>query len=103
MERAMADKTTPTSSSPAADNLTGYIRQEYETQQTLFHAQPPLSQRFLEGQARQIGDAIVQRAAQVRFTLLDRVVTDPSGSIQPEVVPSERREELVGGLRDRLA
>ncbi|HEY4722796.1 MAG TPA: hypothetical protein VII92_13165, partial [Anaerolineae bacterium] len=26
-----------------------------------------------------------------------------SGSIQPEVVPSERREELVGGLRDRLA
>ena len=99
----MADKPSSTAQEQSAYQVTGYIRQEYETQRLLFNAQPPLSQRFLEGQARQIGDAILQRAAQVRFTLLDRVVTDPSGSIQPEVVPSARREELIGGLRDRLA
>ena len=99
----MADKTSSTAQEQSAYQVTGYIRQEYETQQTLFNAQPLLAQRFLEGQARQIGDAIVQRSAQVRFALLERVVTDPSGSIQPEVVPPERREELIGGLRDRLA
>ena len=99
----MLDNLVVTAPSRSIDSLTGHIRQEYETQRMLFNAQPLLSQRFLEGQARQIGEAIVQSSTQVRFTLLDRVVTDPSGSIRPEVVPAERREELIGGQRDRLA
>jgi hypothetical protein len=99
----MANNFVATAPSQSIDSLTGYIRQEYETQRMLFNAQPLLAQRFLEAQARQIGAAIVQSSTQVQFTLLDRVVTDPSGAIRPEVVPAERREELIGGLRDRLA
>jgi hypothetical protein len=79
---------------------TGYLRQEYDAQRKLFEAQPALVQRFLEAQARQIADAIVQRLAQVRFALPDRIVVEAN---KPAVViPIESREELAGGLIDRL-
>jgi len=81
------------------------LRPEYETQQALFAAQPPLVQRFLEAQARQVAEALVQRVPQVRFKLPDRVVVDvpapgQEGKLVP--VPSEFREQLAGGIIDRL-
>jgi hypothetical protein len=81
------------------------LRPEYEAQQALFAAQPPLVQRFLEAQARQVAEALVQRVPQVRFKLPDRVVVDvpapgQEGKLVP--VPSEFREQLAGGIIDRL-
>jgi hypothetical protein len=87
------------SSSPSIDPVS-HLRQEYQTQQALFDAQPALVQRFLEAQARQLADAITQHASQVRFSLPDRVVTQPGG--QPVVVPAGQREQAVGKIIDRL-
>ncbi|MFZ6028471.1 MAG: hypothetical protein ACOYYS_12215 [Chloroflexota bacterium] len=87
-------------SSAQSSSPVGHLRQEYETQQALFDAQPALVQRFLEAQARQLADAITQHASQVRFSLPDRVVPVPGG--QPEAVPANQREQAVGKIIDRL-
>ena len=83
---------------------TGYLRQEYAARRALFEAQPPMVQRFLENQARQIADALIQRLSQVRFALPDKVVLEAvsAGPNLPVPVPPEAREELAGGLIDRL-
>ncbi len=61
-------------------------------------------QHFLEAQANQLAQAAVDRPPQVRFTLPDQVVTRPSagGEGKPHPVPAEQREQLIGGLMDRL-
>jgi hypothetical protein len=61
-------------------------------------------QRFLEAQARNLADAAVNRLSQVRFTLPDRVQTGAAdqggrGLLQ---VPEDFREQMAGGLIDRL-
>jgi hypothetical protein len=89
--------TTASMSGPAS-----YLRQEYEMQQALFQAQPSLIQRFLENQARQIAEAISNRLPQVRFSLPDKIVLQPDQSTQPVALPNESREEMAGGLIDRL-
>jgi hypothetical protein len=43
---------TQTSSAVAAGNPPSHLRQEYDAQQTLWNAQPTLTQRFFEAQAR---------------------------------------------------
>lgn len=78
----------------------GPLRQEYETWQALFEAQPLIVQRFLEAQARQLAEALVERASQARFTLPDQIVPVVGG--QPIPIPSDQREQLVGGYIDRL-
>ncbi len=80
------------------------LRERYAAMQQLFQAQPTLVQRFLESQARQLGDVIVQHLPQVRFTLPDRVVTEiqPSGHTKVETVPADFRQQLAGGLIDRM-
>jgi hypothetical protein len=101
----MPDRTIPTQTSPAvtAANPPGHLRKEYETRQALLEAQPALVQRFLEAQARKLAEAIAQRerVTQVRFTLPDQVVTDVTSN-ESQPVPPEFREQLAGGLIDRL-
>jgi hypothetical protein len=103
----MANKSQPIKiSNPypwLANSAVSQLRQEYLGYQELFQAQPPLVQRFLETQASSVAEAIIQGLTQVRFTLPDRVVhqkqeTDTKASI----VPSESREQMTGGLMDRL-
>jgi len=88
---------------PAA-SVASYLEQEYEAQRALFHVQPPLVQRFFEAQARLLAEALVQRLPEARFMLPEQVVvrvpTHVEGQLVP--VPSEFREQLVGGLMDRL-
>jgi hypothetical protein len=64
-----------------------------------------LVQRFLEAQARLLAEALAQRLPQARFMLPEQVVvqlpTHGEGQFVP--VPSEFREQLAGGLMDRLA
>jgi hypothetical protein len=92
----------------AARDAVNPLRREFAAWQTLFEAQPGLVQRFIEAQGRVLGEALGQREAgsQLRFTLPDRVVLvarATAGDAAPLVpVPPEFREQLAGGLIDRL-
>lgn len=57
------------------NNMVPHLTQEYEQQKALFETQPAIVQRFLEGQAQIIADALVSKTSQIRFALPDRVVT----------------------------
>ena len=72
------------------------LRQKYDQAAELLRAQPPLTQRFVEAQARHLSDAIVQRTPQVRFTLPDQVIGLGSDA-RPVAVPAGYREQIVGG------
>lgn len=84
-------------------SFTSLLRQEYEQAAQLFSAQSALTQRFIEGQARQMAEAIVHRAAQMQFALPAQVTTLTAEG-QLLVVPAGSRTQLVGGGRilDRL-
>ena len=102
-----SSQTQPPARDPAfdmTDNPASQLRQEYESQQELFRAQPPLVQRFIEAQGRQLADALVQHLPQAHFTLPDRVIcrTPSGGGTKPLQVPQDEREQLAGGLIDRL-
>lgn len=84
------------------DNAVSQLRKEYTSYQELFQMQPPLVQRFLETQAASVAEAIIQDLPQVRFTLPDRVMLHKEADAKPAVVASESREQMTGGLMDRL-
>ena len=79
------------------------FEKEYQEQETLFKAQPPIVQRFLEAQARQVAEVFVQRGSRAHFSLPDRVVAQTNGALSTLTVPQHLREQTAGGLRDRLA
>ena len=83
-----------------AESSSSHLRAEYERWNAVSEAQPVLVQRFLEGQARILADAIIQKQPQARFTLPEVVVLE-KGSAQIRI-PPESREQLAGGLIDRL-
>ncbi len=86
-----------------ADSAVSQLRQEYLGYQELLRIQPPLVQRFLETQASSVAEAVIQGLPQVRFTLPDRVALQTQdGEVKPVSVPSESREQITGGLMDRL-
>jgi len=60
-------------------------------------------QRFLESQASSMAEAVIQGLPQVRFTLPDRVVLQKQeADAKGAIVPSGLREQMTGGLMDRL-
>ena len=87
-----------------ADQATSQLRQEFEAQRALFRAQPAIIQRFLEAQARQLGEVILQKSPQVHFKLPDRVIIEVTGrgALAPVQVPESFREQMAGGLLDRV-
>ncbi|MGC1377098.1 MAG: hypothetical protein WA821_12780 [Anaerolineales bacterium] len=82
-----------------------HLREEFGEQQALFNAQPVIVQRFIEAQARQVADALIEHRPQVKFTLPDRIVAEIPQINQPATitVPSGAREQTLGGFRNRLA
>lgn len=103
----MADKSRPTNITTQytglEDGAVSQLRQEYVSYQELLQAQPPLVQRFLETQAGSLAEAIIQGLPQVRFILPDRVVISLQDTdAKPVGVPQESREQLTGGLMNRL-
>ncbi len=80
------------------------LRQEYEQAADLLRIQPALTQRFVEGQARYLAEAMVQHTPQLRFSLPDQVV-GPDSEARPVAVPTGYREQLIGstGFLDRLS
>jgi len=100
-----ASKTDSTNTSLEPDNnLVSQVRQEYQDAQRLFQAQTLLVQRYIESQAAALADASIQGMPQVRFMLPDRVtcLTGRSGETMTATVPAEMREQMAGGLMDRL-
>jgi len=85
------------------DSAVSQLRQEYLSFQQLFQMQPPLVQRFLETQASSLAEAVIQGLPQVRFTLPDRVILQKQeAEAKATSVPNESREQMTGGLMDRL-
>ncbi len=84
------------------DSAVSQLRQELLSYQELLQAQPPLVQRFLETQASSLAEAVIQGLPQVRFTLPDRVALQKEVEPKPVIVPKEAREQMTGGLMDRL-
>ncbi len=98
----MTEKPESISIGPAPATPIDRLHEEYEQQQSIFNAQPLIVQRFLEAQARQIAEAYVERARGLRFTLPDRVVTKAEGQSEPARIVEGKRQQPIGGLRDRL-
>ncbi len=88
------------STTPDAAGAASLLSQRYAALQTLFEAQPSLIQRFLEGQARLLGEALIQRRSQVRFTLPDQVV--PKAGQPPMPISASSRDHTAGSLFDSL-
>jgi len=87
--------------SSAISMPTEYLRQEYEKQHHLFEAQPILLQRYFEAQARTLAESLLQKPSQVKFSLPDRVVVDAKSN-RTENIAGEEREQMAGGLVERL-
>ena len=106
-EKVPLDKSiSPTAVEQPPGGAASFLAQDYEYWQGLLNAQTILVQRFLEAQARNLSDALTQRSSQVHFTLPDRVIVElpePGGKkSQSLLVPANEREQLAGGLIDRL-
>jgi hypothetical protein len=85
------------------NNTVPQLTQEYEAQKALFENQSAIVQRFLEGQAQVIADALISKTSQVRFALPDRVVMQiiqvgQNGTI---TIPEAQRQQAVGGFLQR--
>ena len=72
------------------------LAEDYQRQQALFSAQPAIVQRFLEGQAQIIADALVSKTSQIRFALPDRVVTQiiQVGQNRTITIPEAQRQRF---------
>ena len=83
---------------------TSLLRQEYDQAAQLFGVQPPLTQRFIEGQAQRLAEAIVQHLSPVHFALPTQIVM-PDEPQQILTVSVADREQTIGNSKilDRLA
>src|SRR5512142_602725 len=96
-----AQSTKPLPAYPGDDSA---IRAEYESQQALYNLQPAMVRHFLELQAQKLADAIRKSQIQAGFSLPDKVVVQelPGESTVQSTVPPDMREQLVGGVINRL-
>jgi hypothetical protein len=80
------------------------LQQEYESAQILFDAQTQVVQRFIEGQARQLVDAILRNQLEVRFMLPEKVIQAGPGDEKPNslTIPASQREQVTGSVLDRI-
>jgi len=102
----MPPKNTPSKIHPVRLQPDGSssIRAEYETQQALYELQPTLVKRFLEAQAQKLTEALRKNQIQASFTLPDNVALEETPDNGPALaaVPVDMREQLVGGVINRL-
>jgi hypothetical protein len=103
-------KINPTQSNQSTKPLAAYqgndsaIRTEYAGQQALYDLQPAMVRRFLELQAQKLADAIRKSQIQASFSLPDKVAVQEMPGEGPVLatVPPDMREQLVGGVINRL-
>jgi hypothetical protein len=80
------------------------LAEEYTCQQGFFSAQPAIIQRFLEMQAKQIAQAVVDGEPQIKFLLPDRV-TYALENVAPSAlvtIPQSERTHSVGSFMNRF-
>lgn len=77
-----------------------YLAKDYERWKLLYTRQPAMTRRFLESQAQALADALMQNQSQVEFRLPDEIAGEQAGSVLR--VPKDERQQMVGGLMDRL-
>ena len=97
-------KTPEHTQAPAGQSGEGpvsFLAQEYDRWNSLLQEQPALQQRFLVAEAHSLAEALIQPATQAHFALPDRIVKI-AGDAKEARLPSEQREQMVGGLMDRL-
>lgn len=82
-----------------------FLEQDYRAEELLWNAQPALVQQFLLNQAGMIAEALDRRSSQTPFLLPDQVVfEDQNGRRSRQlIIPDNQREQLAGGLLNRLA
>jgi hypothetical protein len=97
-------RSEPSAGKGKSPDPASHLRRELEEHEALFASQPRMVQHFLEAQANQLALSVVDKPPQVRFSLPDKVVTDAlsKGEGKLASVPADQREQLVGGLMDRL-
>src|SRR5512145_1506961 len=80
-----------------------FLQQEYEHQKQLFESQPVIVQRFLEGQAQFVADALITKKSHVQFSFPDHVTAKPSraNKVQMFTIPAAQRHIKVGGFVHR--
>lgn len=78
------------------------VREIYQAQETLFHAQLPSVQRTLELQARLVSNALETHQAPLHFSLPDQVICEAGMGTQTILVPIDFKEQRIGGLMDSL-
>lgn len=80
-----------------------FLQQEYEHQKQLFESQPVIVQRFLEGQAQFIANALITKKSHVQFSFPDRVTVELSGVNQVRMItiPDPQRQIKVGSFMYR--
>ncbi|HLO15352.1 MAG TPA: hypothetical protein VK206_11015 [Anaerolineales bacterium] len=76
-------------------NTVPYLQQEYANQKKLFENQPAIIQRFLEGQAQFIAEALVTKITHARFFLPDHVVTQFSQNGKSSTVTISEAERQI--------
>jgi len=81
---------------------TDEMREIYQAQEILYRAQPAIVQRMLELQARLISNALETHQAPLRFSLPDQVIGEAGRGKQVMQVPTDLREQKIGGLMDSL-
>lgn len=96
----MNNKADRTQTNTVPGDAVGYLHGEYLHWETLLAAQPTIVQQFFQAQARQLADTLTQNATQARFMLPDLVVLEAGET--PTPIPAEFREQLVGGVLNRL-
>jgi len=97
----MTDRQTHVAGGNQPVSPPSHLQQELQEHQALLQAQPRMVQRFLEAQAQQLTESLIQHAAGARFTLPDRVIVEP-GSPNSVRIPEVAREVSIGGLVDRV-
>ena len=79
------------------DLLNSQLRQEYQDTQNLLDDQTGVVKRFLQAQAANIANSLVDHSTQIRFRLPDQIYL-PGSKARPVSIPLERRIQMLGGL-----
>jgi hypothetical protein len=76
-----------------------YLREDFERMQTLFQAQPTITQRFFEAQAGQLANGLINDNHHLHFQLPNQVVckTPFAGDMATVLIPDQHREQSTGG------
>lgn len=80
------------------------LRKEYETLQSLYNDQPMTVRRFLDDQACQLAEGILEHLTQVHFLLPDQIEirTIPPGEEMVYSIPPHYKNQFVGGVKNRI-